>query len=93
MTVIPANIPKFRVLQMTTVLKIKIAKMFLLLIANEDLSYKITLTWDQKWAIISTEIVTSLNSIISQGSQARNEWYLQEIAINLIFQQHTEPVS
>lgn len=72
MTVIPANIPNFKVLQMTTVLKIKIVKMFPLLVVNEDLSYKIALAWDQKWAIITTEIVTSLNSIISQGNQARN---------------------
>lgn len=78
---------------MTTVLKIKIAKMFPLLIINEDISYKITLAWDQRWAIISTGIVTSLNPIIPQDRQARNEWYLQEITMNLIFQQYTKPAS
>lgn len=78
---------------MITVFKIKIAKMFPLLFINEDFSYKITLAWDQKWAINTIGIVTSLNPIISQDSQARNEWYLQEITMNLIFQEHTKPAS
>lgn len=67
--------------------------MFILLIINEDFSYKIALAWDQNWAIISTGIVTSSNPIISQDNQARNQWYLQDITMNLIFQQHTEPAS
>lgn len=49
MTVIPTTFQTFRVLTMTTVLKIKIVKMFPLLIINEDFPYKITLAWDQKW--------------------------------------------
>lgn len=67
--------------------------MFSLLIINQDFSYKITLAWEQRWAILSIGIVTSLNPIISQDSQARNEWYLQEITMNFVFQQHTELTS
>lgn len=61
---------------MTTVLKIKIARMFPLFIINEDFPYTITLACDQRRAIISTGAVANLNAIISQDSQARHEWYL-----------------
>lgn len=50
--------------------------MFPVIFINEDFSYKITLAFSQRWAMIITGARTSLNFILSQHRLARKEEYV-----------------